>query len=236
MCWNEDLEGVSARTRARIALAVCLISTPAGMTMGCGGGSGPTAVTQPPLVEEGNASCLERANFGDPTQSAYVLPYPVGDASEVLASYCSSFTYPENIGIDFDLAQGANVVAARRGTVIEVVDRFEDAGEILGQSNRILIEHPNGSMAFYLHLAEGSAAVQVGESVQQGQLLAEVGGSGAPFPHLHFSVFATSRLESSIAGYLERDDSLPINFRNSDGPLDSRGGLIAGQQYQALPY
>ena len=238
MSWSDDLERCAPRRGIRVLVAVWFLAI-SGWLPACGGGgggSGPTSVPEPPLAEEGNASCLDRADFGDPSQSAYVLPYPVGQASEAITSYCSGFTFPDHIGIDFDRPQGVAVAAARRGTALEVVDGFRDVGETLERSNRILIEHPDGSMALYLHLAEDGAMVQVGESVQRGQLLATSGASGAPFAHLHFAVFATAQLESSIASYLERTDSLPINFRNADGPLDERGGLIAGQVYLALPF
>ena len=227
---------LSIRSNIRIGATLSLVFIQAAV-VGCGGGSGssPSQPTQPPPATQSNASCLERANFGDPAQSAYVLPYPVGEAYEAITSYCSSFTYPDNIGIDFDIPQGASVSASRGGTVLEVVDRFEDSN-VLGRSNRILIEHGNGSMAFYLHLEQDSAVVRVGDSVKRGELLAHSAASGAPFAHLHFTVFRTARLEDSIAAYLRRTDSLPINFSNTDGPLDERGGLVAGAIYEALPY
>ena len=42
---------------------------------------------------------------------------------------------------------GDAIVAARPGTVLEAVGRFEDDGVILDESNRVLIEHPDGSLA-----------------------------------------------------------------------------------------
>ena len=40
--------------------------------------------------EEPSPICLARADFGDPAQSPYVLPYPVGAAYQVAQGYCGS--------------------------------------------------------------------------------------------------------------------------------------------------
>ena len=37
-------------------------------------------------------ACFDRAVFGDPSESEYVLPYPVGEQYEIIQSYC----YQEN--------------------------------------------------------------------------------------------------------------------------------------------
>ena len=188
---------------------------------GSGGGSGsPTAPT--------STGCLDRAVFGEPADSPYVLPYPVGEAYEVITSYCSSFTFPDNIGLDFDLPMGSRLVAARPGVAIEVVDGFDDGGASLDQNNFILIQHGDGSVAFYSHVRQGSARIQTGDSVGVGDRIADSGAAGAPFAHLHFTVYRNAGLDDR--------DSLPINFRNADGPLDERGGLIPGQVYRALPF
>jgi len=73
--------------------------------------------TAPPPVPSG---CLQRAQFGDPASSSYVLPYSVGESYEVITGYCDIFTFPDHLGWDFDLPQGTSVVATRRGTVLEV--------------------------------------------------------------------------------------------------------------------
>jgi murein DD-endopeptidase MepM/ murein hydrolase activator NlpD len=171
---------------------------------------------------------LDRAVFGEPADSPYVLPYPVGEAYEVITSYCSSFTFPDNIGLDFDLPMGSRLVAARPGVAIEVVDGFDDGGASLDQNNFILIQHGDGSVAFYSHVRQGSARIQTGDSVGVGDRIADSGAAGAPFAHLHFTVYRNAGLDDR--------DSLPINFRNADGPLDERGGLIPGQVYRALPF
>ncbi|MDH3806695.1 MAG: hypothetical protein OEU90_14655, partial [Gammaproteobacteria bacterium] len=51
----------------------------------CGGGGG-SGNNQPNLPV---SSCMSRATFGDSTTSDYILPFPVGESSEVLQAYCT---------------------------------------------------------------------------------------------------------------------------------------------------
>jgi murein DD-endopeptidase MepM/ murein hydrolase activator NlpD len=50
--------------------------------------------------------CLERAVFGKPEDSAYVLPYPVGSGYEVFQTYCGPVIHGKDgqISIDFLIA------------------------------------------------------------------------------------------------------------------------------------
>ena len=57
---------------------------------------------------------------------------------------------------------------------------------------------------------------------------------GLPTPHVHFDVFRDERWDD-ISFDIGRRFSLPANFSNADGPLDSRGGLIALATYSVLP-
>jgi murein DD-endopeptidase MepM/ murein hydrolase activator NlpD len=99
-----------------------------------------------------------------------------------------------------------------------------------GHHNHILIQHRDGTVAFYGHLTQGSVVVREGDRVQTGQRIAASGNSGNTLgePHLHFGVYqfwpATERFD------------VPVNFANARGPLDSRGGLVPGSDYKALPY
>jgi hypothetical protein len=93
---------------------------------------------------------------------------------------------------------GAEIVAAARGRVVEVVDNLRD--EVPGQlppdataataaGNHVIIDMGGGRYALYAHLIPGSVAVSVGESVARGQRLGLLGNSGnSDAPHLHFQV------------------------------------------------
>ena len=85
--------------------------------------------------------------------------------------------------LDFALAEGTAVLAARAGVVMEIIDDDPRGGHSL----RIL--HDDGSMAVYAHLQHGSIPLRVGEPVEQGQRIARSGNTGtSTAPHLHFAV------------------------------------------------
>jgi len=155
-----------------------------------------------------------------------VLPYPVGDSYEVFQTYCGPVSHGKDgqMSIDFLMALGSEVVAARAGIVREVVDQHPDFGR---RFNVIFIEHEDGTAAFYGHLKEGSARVRIGERVASGQVIARSGASGTILEHLHFGV--------ASHWPPRRPDDVPVNFRNGEGPLDERGGLQRGVEYRALP-
>lgn len=177
--------------------------------------------------------CVERAVFGDPAESPYVLPYPAGASYRLAQSYCYPYGgHRDQLAYDFDMPIGSDVVAARAGVVRRTRQDLPDTGDSPepGRHNNILIEHDDGTVAFYGHLQQNSVVVQVGQRVTQGQRLAASGNSGNTLgePHLHFGVYQTW---PATEGF-----DVAVNFRNADGPLDERGGLVAGAAYKARPY
>ena len=171
--------------------------------------------------------CLERAEFGDPALSEYVLPYPPGEGWTILQSYCHDDGSHENqLAYDFAMPLGSTVVASRSGTVIEVVEHVPD-DENSRHLNYILVRHTDNTVAFYAHLQHEGSLVEVDEVVTQSQ---EIGLSGATGrtggPVLHFGVYFSY---PPVEG---RD--LPVVFSNAEGDLDSNGGLREGSFYRAL--
>ena len=174
-------------------------------------------------------SCLERAAFGDPADSLYILPYPVGDKFLVTGSYCHvSDPHARSLAYDFAMPIGTEVLAARAGVVRMVHESTPDEPNEI-RPNGFYIEHDDGSVGSYAHITQDGVLVEVGEQVEQGQVVAISGTSGADDPHLHFMVY------QSYPEYVE-DDDVPVNFRNARGRLDERGGLLWGYRYKALPY
>jgi murein DD-endopeptidase MepM/ murein hydrolase activator NlpD len=177
--------------------------------------------------------CLERAVFGDPSQSPYILPYPVGASFRLMQGYCySEGGHRNQLAYDFETPIGTPVIAARSGLVMEVRSDLPDDGKQpeSGQHNHIMIQHEDGTVAFYAHLKKDSILVEVGDRVWQGQPIAASGNSGNTqgLPHLHFGVYQSWPAREGF--------DVPVNFRNAEGTLDKRRGLRPGGYFKALPF
>lgn len=196
----------------------------AGSVTSAGCGDDPTAPESP------RSQCVSRAVFGNPATSAYILPFPVGASYPLLQTYCG----PQNHGrdnqlaYDFTIPFGDPVVAARAGTVRVVTEHFADDDTNRANHNHVFIEHSDGTTAFYAHLVQNSVPVEVGDWVEQGQVIARSGTSGGTVAVLHFGVYRSWPPQGG--------QDVAINFRNAQGPLDDRGGLVQGATYTALPY
>lgn len=174
--------------------------------------------------------CLDRAEFGEPASSDYVLPFPVGASYPVYQSYCCPTAgHRCQLACDFTMPIGSPVVAARGGVVRQVKEDSPDDGEGVGEHNFVHIEHEDGTAAFYAHLMQHSVSVVPGDTLETGEQFASSGNSGySDEPHLHIQIFEDYPMAEG--------HDLPVNFRNADGPLDARGGLIRGETYRALQY
>lgn len=79
----------------------------------------------------------------------------------------------------------------------------EGFGRVMG--NHVIIEHPNSEFSYYAHLQQGSVKVKVGDVVEPGQQIGNLGQSGnSTEPHLHFHV-----TDGPDIGYSR---SLPVTF------------------------
>lgn len=95
---------------------------------------------------------------------------------------------------------GQTIYSVADGTVVRVIDGFEAqqgnhqiwpiTEENLG-GNNLIIDIGGGRYAFYAHCIKGSFGnLKVGDSVRQGQAIAQLGNSGnSTAPHLHFHIF-----------------------------------------------
>lgn len=83
-------------------------------------------------------------------------------------------------GVDLPAPCGTPIPAARSGTVIA-------AGERGGYGLAVEVAHPDGSTTLYAHAQRVS--VEVGQQIQAGQPLGEVGQTGrSTGPHLHLEL------------------------------------------------
>ncbi len=98
-------------------------------------------------------------------------------------------------GVDLVNPTGTNVLAAGAGTVVFAGD---DLTQVIGLStnyygNAIIIQHnfnsPEGQPVFTLYGHLSKVNVAVGQAVDAGDVIGEVGAEGVAFgPHLHFEV------------------------------------------------
>lgn len=200
--------------------AVCLL-----IAAGCGGGSGKTA--QPPPQA---AVCDDTV----PTaQSLYVLPYTVSESYRVNQANCSGFGHSDfwRYGYDFVMDIGTVITASRAGTVVHAQDGAADGDR--NQTNLVTIEHEDGTVALYSHLTLNGVLVTEGQLVNAGDTIGLSGDTGntGGLPHLHFSLHPCSDLPG-----LPGAGSCPsifVNFRNTS---ENDNGLVAGRNYEAMPF
>ena len=99
--------------------------------------------------------------------------------------------------IDVSMPEGTPIVAARSGVVVEVTQDFSEGGKeerLAGKANIVRVMHGDGTLAEYVHLMPGGAAVRVGEKVAAGKLIGYSGNTGfSSAPHLHFAVLRVVR-------------------------------------------
>ncbi len=140
----------------------------------------------------------------------YAFPFPPDPPRELIQGVDGRFSHqgPNRFAFDFALPPGTPVLAAREGTVIEVIDGFDEGGpspRFRGRANTVLVAHADGTWAVYAHLARG-IPVKVGDRVERGQEIGRSGRSGyVAAPHLHFAVWARSSGEEKAA-------TVPVRF------------------------
>jgi lipoprotein NlpD len=120
-------------------------------------------------------------------------------------------------GLDIAGPAGTPILAARNGTV--TMAGWDDWG--LG--NAIVLQHQDGSRTVYGH--NQRLFVRVGQSVYQGQTIAEMGSTGnSTGPHLHFEVRPNGRDPVDPLGFL------PYSTANSTDAANAQGNAIAPRE------
>jgi murein DD-endopeptidase MepM/ murein hydrolase activator NlpD len=163
---------------------------------------------------------------GTLNQDFYLVNYvDLRPGTGVLDFGCGLKSYDGHTGVDLTLPsfrrmdEGVDVVAAAAGRVTYVQDGLFDRNTAWvpgGLGNHVVIQHRDGFESLYGHMANGSVAVQPGQSVQVGTRLGRVGSSGtSDMPHLH------------------------VEFRWQGVPFEAHSGVCAaGADHwaDALPY
>ena len=121
----------------------------------------------------------------------YDLPYAEGTAHKVVQGYGGRFSHTNEAALDFGMAVGTPIHAAREGVVYSFKDNSNQGGPFSKYSHRanyIIIKHSDGSFGCYWHLQQNGVVIKKGK-VTKGQLIGYSGATGFVLrPHLHFTV------------------------------------------------
>ena len=118
-------------------------------------------------------------------------------------------------GQDFAASQGTPIPAAMAGVVV-----YSGFNENLG--NTVIVRNGAGEYNLYAHMKDGAPQAQTGQKVWPGDILGQVGSTGARTtgPHLHYSVIK-KEMPNPLAPPGQRD-RVPIIIRQTD----PKGGQI----------
>ena len=112
--------------------------------------------------------------------SAPANPLPPGKSFGVKRVFNGKPASQRHTGIDYPTPVGTPVLAVAEGNVVM-------AEEMFFEGNAVFIDHGDGLISMYFHLAD--IRVAVGDTVKKGHLLGHVGSTGrATGPHLFFGI------------------------------------------------
>lgn len=122
-------------------------------------------------------------------------------------------------------AFGQEILAPAAGKVVRVENSIPD-NEPVGKMNKakragnfVVIDHGSGEYSFLAHLQMNSVRVQVGDVVQQGDVIGLCGNSGnSTQAHLHFQVSTSPEYPNT--------SSIRIRFRDAADPI--QGQFVTG--------
>ncbi|MBU1108989.1 MAG: M23 family metallopeptidase [Candidatus Riflebacteria bacterium] len=143
------------------------------------------------------------------TEYLYTLPYAAGEKYFVSLAYNDWVTHVGLYAIDWLMPEKTPVLAIREGKVIKAVGSFSETGmtpDFYQKANTVVIQHPDGSFAEYMHFSKNGVLVKIGQQVKTGEKIGLSGNTGfSSDPHLHLMVFREN------AG---KRESFPILFKS----------------------
>ena len=102
--------------------------------------------------------------------------------------------------------------------------------------NCVYVRYPGNILVRYMHLANGTVAVKIGDEVDYGQVLGKMGHSGQSYqPHLHIDMWIGAENSSGgqdVAAYFDTTNPRPSNGFSSISSLD--GFLFIGDSITNL--
>lgn len=162
-----------------------------------------------------------RLAMGDVTKKhdknyVYDLPFQKGQGFRLFQGYNGKLSHMNENSLDFSMPEGTEILAAREGTVVEVVQQNNVScprQECEKFNNYIMILHPDGTFANYVHIKQNGARFKPGDKVKKGDVIAYSGNVGwSSGPHLHFICFT---------GGFDKWQSIETRFRINKGDVDA---------------
>ena len=156
---------------------------------------------------------LQKGRTKEDTSYVYSLPFEKGTAHLVVQGYFSAYSHKNRAAIDFKMKRGTKITAARGGVVIRLKENGKRGGlhnKYRQDGNLVVIQHNDGTRAGYWHLQENGVLVNIGDTIEQGQVIALSGKTGySALPHLHFLVWTNRN---------NQWQQVATRFQTSDGP------------------
>ena len=170
------------------------------------------------------------------SNAMYRLPYSNGTTFQIGQAPGGPITThnsPDSqFAVDIPMPEGTPILAARDGTVV-LTEASQIHGaqvpDMLDKANEIRIQHLDGTMAIYVHLAHGGVFVYPGQKVMAGQQIGLAGSTGySSGPHLHFAILALRKANDKFESV-----SLPFQFYVGNPPIafSPQNGMIAKADY-----
>lgn len=160
-----------------------------------------------------------RSIFGDYTAQPeqdfpYRLPFQDGKTfriSQAAGGVMVTHNQPGSaFAVDFPMPVGTPLVAVRDGIVVKAEGSNTEGGQsqdMLRKANAIRIQHADGSIASYGHLAPNGVLVNPGQRVTAGTTIGFSGNTGySSSPHLHFAISQAARTADAL-------DTVSIPFK-----------------------
>lgn len=135
---------------------------------------------------------LKNGKFRDDSSYIYSLPFEHKKKIFLIQGYETMFSHKGERALDFKVKKGTKVCAARDGLVTSIRKDSDKGGlnpKNISDGNYVIIQHSDGTIAWYWHLQNDGVLVNEGDTVKKGQWIGLSGNTGySAFPHLHFEV------------------------------------------------
>lgn len=137
-------------------------------------------------------------------------------------------------GVDIASYAAPNIIASKGGTVIYATPNggtygvgYYGSTDGGGYGNYVMIQHDDGYITVYAHMAAGTITVSTGDKVEQGQIIGKMGTSGSSTGiHLHFEIRDENNNRLDPENYVSQSNPRPTGI---GGYEDVVWGYLTGK-------